>query len=151
MLNKKDFFLFFILSFCISSCVYGPETEKKSIFNYLNGKHYRQPAFAEAVRLPVFKEQIVNTSIKGRILLSNFTIPVKFEELILVKNEDVVLETTSGYDGSFHFFGALPNGKYKIKVKSEKYFGEKKVLVDRYDISNVIFLIEKRIGPTRRN
>jgi hypothetical protein len=58
MLNKKDFFLFFILSFCISSCVYGPETEKKSIFNYLNGKHYRQPAFAEAVRLPVFKEQI---------------------------------------------------------------------------------------------
>ncbi len=83
--------------------------------------------------------------------MSNFTIPVKFEEIILIKNEDIVLETTSDHNGNFHFLGKLANGEYKIKVKSEKYFGEKKILVDRYEILNVIFLVEKRIEPTRRN
>jgi len=124
------------------SCAVGPESEKKSKLNYLSGEHYKSTVSVGALPV-IIQGNEVSTKIEGRILLTEYN-PLKFRKLLLQRDNETILETTTDYNGSFKFSGYLTNGEYKIIADSNSINFEAPLSVDRYEIKGLLFIIENK-------
>ncbi|MBF0297364.1 MAG: hypothetical protein HQK51_01505 [Oligoflexia bacterium] len=156
----KIIFIVFLLTF-VFSCAYGPQQEKKSTLNYLNGEHYQSRAnalipiqignFISPVPVPFVVERIEkNTVIKGVAFLrqvdqfGNYDLPIRFQKIILLKENITICETTSNNEGFFSFSAPLNNGIYTIKLSNDKFNIEKNINVNSYSLEKVELIANKR-------
>ena len=138
----------------LGACAYGPETEKKSMLNYLSGEHYeasgptvadvpvvkeldevKDVPLVEGVPL-LYKRKAVSTVIRGRAMVSEFQ-PLKFKALELRQQDTVLLTTTSDHLGVFRFSAILPSGLYIIRVGVDEYPCERQIKVESYLLENI--------------
>ena len=137
MLRYSTYFLIAIsVIFVLASCfVYGPETEQKSSLDIINKDNY-QPA-GSVLGIPVLKTTRRSTVIRGSSFITEF-IPLKFEKLKLIDiRGKTISETTTSYNGTFEFSDYIINGEYLIKIDSQKYSGETRIIVDSYHLENI--------------
>lgn len=142
IITEKIIFLLLIF-ICISttSCTVGSDAEEKSKLNYLSGEHYKSKLNIGVLPVILTNEK-VNTKIEGTILVNEYN-PLKFTKLLLQKNNKTILKTSTNAKGSFKFNGYLTNGEYNIKVDSENLIFEKKITVEKYEIKDLLYIINE--------
>ena len=130
------------------SCVSGPETEKKSPLNYLNGEHYEAGGVTlGGIPLSV-RRRVVPVTIKGHVVVSkeNFETRSRWTRLALFKDDVLVTRFQSDEKGRFMVKRDLPSGSYEIRpVDDKKYTGNQLLLVNSYEHNVKVTL--KRTTP----
>lgn len=131
--------LFFLIIISSGSCTVGPDYERKSRLNYLSGEHYESRSRVGPVPL-ILEGKNVKTVIEGAITVNEYT-PLRFTRLLLQKDNQTILETTTSQNGLFEFTDYLPNGNYLIKIDSPTLRWEEEIKVDKYELKNLHFNI----------
>lgn len=136
-----------IFTFLLSSCVYGPKSERKSPLNYLSGDHYETSRTgSDQYIIPVVKKKEKPTRIEGAVSVKAgmFATPLRHLNLVLLKpNGTQVHEFSTDSEGKFSFSAHLKNGSYQLKIKSEKYSGSLSFEVKSYEVSNLSLIASK--------
>ncbi|MGE5086917.1 MAG: hypothetical protein ACM3MG_11495 [Bacillota bacterium] len=148
-------FVLFLMPFLVVACASKEKTEVKNPLEYLNGKTYGVQGEAPAGQaegvwkgpsgIPVAGVKNQMTRVRGALMLGSgiSSTPLKFTLVRLVdENAKTVAEATSDLQGRFVLSGVISNGHYVARVISQKFSGEVKVFVDRYDINVAIPVVE---------
>jgi hypothetical protein len=149
------FFGLALMPLLFVACASKEKTEVKNPLEYLNGKTYGVQGEAPAGQaegvwkgpsgIPVAGVKNQMTRVTGTLMVGTgiSSTPLKFTLVRLVdENGITVAETTSELNGQFVLSGVIPNGRYVARVISQKFSGEVKVFVDRYDIKVIIPVVE---------
>lgn len=148
-------FILALMPCLVLACASKEKTEVKNPLEYLSGKTYGVQGEAPAGQaegvwkgpsgIPVTGVKNQTTRVSGTLMLGSgiSSAPLKFTMVRLVnENGKIVAETTSEISGKFVLSGVIPNGRYVARVVSQKFSGEVKVFVDRYDINVIIPVVE---------
>lgn len=145
-MHLRTFLIVSALALLAAGCVVGPESDRKSRLNYLNGEHYRADVVLHGVPV-LIERRTVNTRISGHAVVkgSRFHEPtLRFEELVLYSDAIEVSRTRTDEHGAFAFCEGLKTGTYRIAPADERYRGEVAVVVDSYIEENVVLRLEPR-------
>jgi hypothetical protein len=131
----------------ISSCAYGPKAERKTPLSYLSGENYETGPGGQADQLviPVVKRKEQATLIEGRVFAGEGinTVQVRNVQVGLYDHEGhLLLTSTSAEGGQFQFQAPIRNGKYRLKLNSDRYRGEVPLEVSSYTIKDVLIRAE---------
>lgn len=78
------------------------------------------------------------TRVRGHVTLGGILgDAIRFEKLELVRNGRIRMTTSSGANGEFEFSGELPDGRYEIRLASDRYQGERPVTIDGFGIEEL--------------
>lgn len=137
----------------ISACAYGPKAERKTPMSYLSGESYETgPSGAtDQILIPVVKRKEKATLIEGHVLTGEGI------ESTYLKNVQVGLYaldgtrvhlSTTGEGGEFRIHTPIHNGKYILKLLSNRYGGETPIEVSSYSLANVTIQAKKALTPS---
>ena len=143
----KMLLILFLL--CLTSCVSGPNSERKNPLNYLNGEHYRQSPTGggDQLVLPILKRKDKLTMISGQTVLKSgiLVTPVRHAKIELFdSNKKMVATTTSNNMGEYQLSGRLKNGSYSINVETKSLQLSRSLSIDRYKIEGLIFYLQPK-------
>lgn len=142
-MNKLIYVTLFTFLIC-AGCVTGPDAERKSPLNYLNGEHYSANSAAVhsgPAAIPVLKRKSKATTIKGMVHLLSDTIPqpIKGAKVSIIDSKGESLASTiSRADGRFEIQETLDNGMYYIVASFKGIENKQQMSVSSYLIENII-------------
>lgn len=134
------------LALLAAGCAVGPESDRRSRLNYLNGEHYRAQVLVSGIPV-LIERRAVLTHITGHAVVkgSRFHEPaLRFEELVLYSDTIEVSRTRTDQHGAFGFSQELEDGTYRIAPADVRYRGEVAVVVDSYHEENVVLRLAPR-------
>ncbi|MFM6929170.1 MAG: DUF1416 domain-containing protein [Bdellovibrio sp.] len=149
-----------LVPFLVLSCASKEKAEVKNPLEYLRGDTYGVQGDAPAGQaegvwkgpsgIPVAGAKSKVTRIRGVLMMGSgiSSTPLKFTLVrLLDEKQKTTAEATSDLNGQFNLSGTIANGHYVARVISQKFAGEVKVFVDRYDINITIPVAE--IGSSK--
>jgi hypothetical protein len=126
----------FIISILSTGCSVGNGREVKSKLDYLDGRNWEKSQVTLGnAQIPTRMKRI-DTIIEGGVY-NNGMVPLKFTIVYLIKDNNIITETSTDHLGNFKIQGYIPNGRYIIKVDSKPYNWEKEINVDKYEIKGL--------------
>jgi hypothetical protein len=130
--------IFIISPIILSACIYGPQTEKKSVADYFNGKNYEaiSPASGGGIPLLAAKRKNRPTEVSGNIYTDYGIQPLQYCKVALTRGTEVIAEVTTDINGKFVINRIIPNGSYKLEVIDKKREGFRLVLIESYELKN---------------
>ena len=139
------FLLWVALPLFFTSCAYGPKT-KASGLEVLNGSNYEGSRVSAPLAIPIVKRRESNSVITGTVLLEQNGIPtpVFHEKLQLIQDGKILLDTVTAAGGRFQFSAPLVNGRFELKIDSDRYLGSRDFYLDGYKMENLQVFIRAK-------
>jgi len=78
-------------------------------------------------------------SIVGKVLLVSeyASIPLRHQKLYLIKGNKPLLKSMTDNEGNFLFVGIIKEGRYILRLNSQKFIGETAITVGLFNISGI--------------
>jgi hypothetical protein len=152
----KAFKLFcFLLPFTLTiGCVTGPEAERKSALNYLNGEHYSaagtqilvDPAPAFPALFTPLKRKEKKTVISGTVVLATESIPLPLRGVkveLFDEQQKLIAEALTQVDGRFEIAEFIANGSYTLHASYKTSSGKSAVTISGYEVAGLFLQLDQ--------
>jgi len=130
----------------LSSCTYGPQTEKKSVADYFSRKNYEATATLGGVIPIAVKRKNAVTVVSGKIYQGDGIQPLKYGKVVLTRGSEVIAEGNTDNIGDFVIKGVIPNGHYRLEVVDKESEGFRDIQIESYELKKQDIITHRKVA-----